>query len=426
MLDYDLVIIGDSVEAIAASRRAIAAGLRVTLVSQNQHWSYPHSLDLLLEVCRYGQVNSWQEARHQYLQAHQWLGLKHSEFELGSRGIDVIVDQGQFLEKKRLTLVAGGRRIVAPHYVLALGHGWANLSPLLPEAIVPLMPDRLPLLIELPKSLAIIDCSPAVIGIAPYLARWGCEVTLISTYPKVLPQESDQVNQYLLHHLEAAKVKVYGEGLPTHYEWRDSHIKVQLRDRGINVAQVMANIPSYDHLNTLNGVNGKNWAMVNRDRGLVVNSYLQTAHPQIYGIGGVLGGYGQPEIAEYEMDYLLNGWLHPKGSSTKPINYQHVGYCLPTEPVLGRIGFNPEQLEARNIDYITWRLSRETTLRDQLTHHHTLWGHIYTDEKNHILGAELMGSEARSVLSSVTIAIQQGISLSKLKVYLTQIEIKTE
>ncbi|NJN75608.1 MAG: FAD-dependent oxidoreductase [Synechococcaceae cyanobacterium RL_1_2] len=214
MLDYDLVIIGDGVEAIAASRRAIAAGLRVTLVSQNHHWSYPHSLDLLWEVCCYGQVHSWEEARHQYLQAHQWLGLKHSEFELGSRGIDIIVDQGQFLQEKRLTLVAGGRRLVAPHYVLALDQSWVSLSPLLSEAVVPLTPDRLPLLPELPESLAIIGSSPAAIGIAPYLARWGCEVTLISTDSKLLPQESNQVNQYLLHHLQGAKVKVYRWGVP--------------------------------------------------------------------------------------------------------------------------------------------------------------------------------------------------------------------
>ncbi|NJN75607.1 MAG: hypothetical protein HC796_04520 [Synechococcaceae cyanobacterium RL_1_2] len=186
----------------------------------------------------------------------------------------------------------------------------------------------------------------------------------------------------------------------------------------------MVNIPSYDHLNTLNGINGKNWAMVHRDRGLVVNSYLQTSHPQIYAIGRVLGGYGQPEIADYEMDYLLNGWLGPKGRLTKPINYQQIGYCLPTDPVVGRIGFNSKQLEARNMNYVPWQLSRETTLRDQLTHPHTFWGHIYTDANNHILGAELLGSEARAVLLGVTIAMQQGISLSKLKAYFPQIEIQ--
>ncbi|GFE67479.1 NAD(P)/FAD-dependent oxidoreductase [Chroococcus sp. FPU101] len=424
-VDYDLIVIGNTSEAIYAAAQASNLKMRVALVEHSSKKNLNRSEAILGRSCTYftnlfAQVNqvvpnldkpNWQLLQAWTKEAEAILSEYNTLPLLAAKGVDIISGSGEFCRLPHLAFIVNQRRLRSRIYLLATG------SVFVPPKIIGL--DEINYLTvsdvwqkdtldNLPEILTIIGESVSAIQLAQNLIRFGKQVTLLVKSERLLPQEDFEISWLLQAQLEAEGIQLFTNTLVTHVKFIDGQKWLQFGNQAIETDEIIIDcqpLPNTEGLN-LEGVGVK----VNLNR-VLVNEKLQTTHSRIYACGGVVAGFSPFNIAQAEVDIILKNILfYPLFK----INYTALPYCIFTHPTIARVGLTERQarqLAKKEISVIQipYKMNAQAQILGT-----TGFIKLIINEQGDLLGGHIIGVQAEEIISPIAIAIQHKIKIQSL------------
>lgn len=440
-VEYDLIVIGGSRAGTYAALAAARLNARVALVEPAQfktNWLSSGAIytSALTQIGRIAQQvrNSAQFGIHystadsteqrlfpavQLSEAMEWAQAvadtcseQNSPAILGSLGIDVITEAGEFCRRPHLGFVVSNRRLRSRAYLIATGSqpaipdidGLQAINYLTPAEIY--QPDFAH---TLQGNWVIIGGSPLSIEIAQTLARLNCEVTLVTNTSQLLPTEDLEAQGLVQAQLEADGIRVLTSSSVTQVRRIEDKTWVQAGNHALEVDKILlatGHQPNVEALN-LEGVGVKY-----SSQGLELNDKLQTTNPRIYACGDVIGGYQFDHIAQYEASIALKNALFFPWFK---VDYRPIPWAIFCDPQLARVGLTEAQARQRyGKDVFVARQYFKTLFKAQLTGETTGFCKIVGRQNGEILGASIVGTDASEVIGAIALLIQQKIKIKAL------------
>lgn len=438
-VDYDLVIIGATLEAREAAAIAAGQGARVALVTpalEPARLAMDYGLQVLTQggcpgegglLAQGGQgarlapaetlAQGGDDPARRWAIARQWatmaMAIAHPHWSLealAAQGVDGVIGVGQFSPKPHLAFTTAYRQFTARAYLLATGS--QTVIPAIPGlATVPHhTPETLLSLEVVPSRLVVLGRTPAAVSLAQGFAHLGSQVTLISRGDRLLPEEDRDVADFLTQVLVASGVtlrlqtvlegiQVQGEGLCWQERGGD-----RLEAEGLLVAT--GTQPALEGLN-LERVGVQPVAFR-----LPVDRHLRTANRRIYGAGSVLGGEVHRAIARQEVRVAVHNALY---WPTRTVNRGSLPSGVVMMPELGRVGLT-EDLARRSygpavrVVTLPFSASVKAHFREETSGFIKLIGR----SDGALLGACLVGPQAMELAQTVGLVLAQGGSLATL------------
>lgn len=447
-VDYDLIVLGGAPVGRYAAMRARQFGARVALIEPISEspdlFNAELALKLLIEINRAIRQQDWLKQWSQssqplnaqsclngfdlgWAKTTHWVKALAETFEISTvatsltrlmtLGVDVIGANGGFCQRPKLGFVAGERLLRSRTYLLAPQT----------QAIVPAI-DGLAAINcatcanwfnhwsnheSLPHHLLILGLDLRGLVLAQALNRLGTQVTLLTSYDRLLPDP--ELATLLQAQLEAEGVTVLTRTQVTQVRQHDQ-IQVQInrdqisgsqsgsqsRSQSLETAAILLATtlrPDLDGLNLeLAGVNWQQGRSVN----VTVNTKLQTGQPRIY---ACISAGANDQADQQTADTAIHSALFwpPKTVITRGIPE-----ALPTDPPLSWVGLSPQQAQQH---YGAAVQSSQVKLPQWLD---TDWFQLIAHRDGRLLGGQGAGAEACEAVRLVGLAIQQNLKIKAL------------
>lgn len=422
MADYDLVIIGGSLAGRYAAILATKQGKKVALVEPEETTLFnllvPYALNQLRQVklqffipsISLQKSFSWVEVRQWIKNVIANIEEKNSLPILAALGVDVIVGSGEFSAQKLLIKV-NNRKLIARSYLIATGASPASPKIAGLQAVNYFTPNDIGQKLDglqLGKNWVIIGFNPDSITWAQILNCLGFNITLIVKTSQILPSLDADVSYLVQAILEADGVRVLTETIVSQIKEIDRKKWVQAGNEAIETDEILVCSgyePNIKNLH-LEAVKVKY-----HQRGIEVNSWLQTTNPKIYACGAVIGGYPYANISNYEARIAVNNaLLSPK----LKVDYQSIPWAIATNPQIAQVGFTEAQAKSVYSDVMVVQHNFKTVTAAQLQEETTGIYKLIVRPGGQILGATIISPLSRELINVIAIAIAQKLKVDAI------------
>lgn len=267
---------------------------------------------------------------------------------------------------------------------------------------------------ELPHSLIAIGASAVGLELAQMFARLGVKVTVLEALPRVVPVEDPDIGNALGDYLRE-------EGLEVHAGVRIEQVgragngyTVSFKDddkpRAVRAEQLLvatgrrANTKGFG-LETVGVTLGKKGE-------IAVNEFLQTANPDIYAAGDVIGDPMFVYVAAY------GGALAAENALTENARRYDLT-ALPkvtfTDPAVASVGLTEDQARAEGIEPLVSKLPLEHVPRSLAARDTRGFVKLVADATTRkIVGAHILSAEAGEMVTEAALAIKFGLTIEDL------------
>jgi pyruvate/2-oxoglutarate dehydrogenase complex dihydrolipoamide dehydrogenase (E3) component/uncharacterized membrane protein YdjX (TVP38/TMEM64 family) len=309
-----------------------------------------------------------------------------------------------------------GRRISARHIVLATG-----ARPVVPdipglEKLAYLSSETVWSLEQLPQRLLVLGGGPIGCELAQAFARLGSQVTLVQRNHKLLPQEDDDVSELLAGRLQAEGVRLLLASQVTAFSSHEGY-PLALVEGGAGSCEL-----GFDEVLLALGRKPNTEGLGLEQLGLpvdasgapVVNEYLQTAFPNIFACGDLIGPWRFTHMAAFQAWYASINSLFGLFRKFR-VDYRVVPRITFTAPEVARVGLNEQDARAQGLacEITRYELADlDRALTDGETE-----GFIKVltvPGKDRILGVSIVASHASELLGEFTLAMTHGLGLKKI------------
>ncbi|MBW4613816.1 MAG: NAD(P)/FAD-dependent oxidoreductase [Desmonostoc vinosum HA7617-LM4] len=261
-----------------------------------------------------------------------------------------------------------------------------------------------------PKNWIIIGGVPQSIEVAQTLVRLGFNVTLIIKNRYLLPNIDPDVAILLQAQLEIDGVNILTETQVTQVKRIDNKKWIQAGDRALETDEILVATRQQPNLESFNLAEvGVKW----HQHRLIVNNKLQTTNHRIYACGDVIGGYDFTNIANYEARIALqNALFFPR----LQVNYQSIPWAVLSGAMLAQVGLTETQAKRRfhQDEILVLQQYYKTVAAAQLRDETTGTCKLIVLRNGKILGATVLGAEARELINLIALAISQNIKVKHL------------
>jgi pyruvate/2-oxoglutarate dehydrogenase complex dihydrolipoamide dehydrogenase (E3) component len=455
-IDYDVVIIGGTITARHAALRAAQLRAQVALVEPGvNNLNNLISHYVMAEILRVGMVGSdifraglqiplscnnyisqiasstgWESITDsvndfdksgatvsliEYAQAvASVVEEKYSPSFLSAQGVDVIEGNAYFQADPQLAIAINRRLLKSRSYILACGS-----KPLIPQDIEGLESISYYTLENVWKYISeekkskkwvILGGTPQSIEAAQILVKLGCDITLIVTDSCLLPEIDPEIARILKAQLEIDGINLITRSPVTQVRVIDNKKWLQVGNKAIETDEILLAIAQQPNIESLKlPTVGVKW---HKNR-LLVNEKLQTTNRHIFACGDVIGGYEFINVANYEAKIALSNALF---FSTQKTNYKSIPWVVATQPFFAQVGFNEAMAKKRygeNAVIVLKQFVKNLTAA-QFTGETTGLCKLIILSNGKILGASILGAQAREIINLVAIAIDNDINIKKI------------
>lgn len=412
--DYDVVIIGGSLTGRYAAAYAAKMHAKVALLEAqiSDGESYYHQI---IQEISLSKAPIWSEVMLNANSVASRLEQMNSLANLATLGVEVIIGNGEFLGPSPLVMSINGRLLHARTYLLA--NKSIPKTPQIPglEATGYLTLDNIWQYVDkanLPQNWVIIGGTPASIEISQTLAHLGCNVTLIAPYPSVLSHLEPEIAQMLITQLEVDGVQILTHTAITQVQQFGGKKVIQLGDMVIKTNEILV---AYGQQANLESLNLAAVGVRQHQCRLIVNHKLQTTNHRIYACGSVIGGYDLVNIANYEAKLALKNALFMPIFS---VNYTHIPWIICSQPMLTQVGLtaaqakihypqNQENILVLKQYFKVLALAQTKSALNKVA----ITGicQFVVLENGQILGASILGTQARELIDIIVLAMKKNI-----------------
>jgi pyruvate/2-oxoglutarate dehydrogenase complex dihydrolipoamide dehydrogenase (E3) component len=327
-------------------------------------------------------------------------------------GVDLFLGEGRFLSSS--VIEVAGKKLPFKKAVIATGaHPTMPLIPGLQESGC-YTNETIFSLTELPQRLVVIGGGPIGCELAQAFARLGSEVTILQREPQFLVREDPDAALILAESFKRDSIQVRMNctihKVTLNANTRQVHITVGDKDESIPADVILVaagRTPNIDGLN-LNAVG----VQFDRQRGVLVNDYLQTTNPAIYAAGDICSAYKFTHTADAFSRLVLGNALFMGRGKQSGLT---IPWCTYTDPEIAHVGMYEREAKAQGISFDTYTTPFKQVDRALAEGDTEGFVKIHVRRgSGQILGATIVGTGAGDMISEITVAMVHKIPLGKL------------
>jgi pyruvate/2-oxoglutarate dehydrogenase complex dihydrolipoamide dehydrogenase (E3) component len=337
---------------------------------------------------------------HDSAQRFAALGVDVFLGEARFSGPDTVEVAGQTLRFKRAVIATGARAVEPPI------PGLAEAGCLTNETVFNLT--------QCPSRLAVIGGGPIGCELAQAFQRLGSQVSLLHKNAHLLDREDMEaaaivqrsfVREGVTLRLNAkiTRAERNGGGKLVSYE-------TQGKEETLAVDEILAGAGRAPNIEGLNleaaGV------QYDRRKGVLVNDYLQTSNPHIYGAGDVCLAWKFTHAADFSARIVIQNALF---LGRKKASALTMPWCTYTDPEIAHVGLYERDARERGREVDTYVRQFKEVDRALLDGEEEGFVKIHVRKgRDEILGATIVARHAGEMISEITVAMAARIGLGKL------------
>lgn len=252
----------------------------------------------------------------------------------------------------------------------------------------------------MPKSLILVGGGVIGCEIGQFLAKMGCEVTIVEMMDQILPSMDEAVVKPLLRQFKKDKIKVItGDGI-AEVKSSDSDVSVVLQSgKELSAEYVLVAIGRRAFSENCGF---ENVGIATNERGqVIVNEHLQTNIDNIYAIGDIIPSAMLAHVAVKEGFVAVDNIM----GESKCVNYDAVPSCVYTNPEIATVGKTQKELDEKNIEYNVGTFDFKTLGKAQASGHIAGFVKVIADKDDVLIGASVVGARATDMLQVLTNAV---------------------
>lgn len=269
---------------------------------------------------------------------------------------------------------------------------------------------------EQPRRLLVLGGGPIGCELAQSFARLGTEVTVVEMLSQLLPREDEDAASLVREALERDGVRLLlGHKAARFARQNGEQVLLTEAEEGgqrITFDQVLVAVGRQGNTDGL-GLD-KLGIETQRNGTLVLNDYLQTRYPNIYGCGDVAGPYQFTHAAAHQAWSAAVNALF--GFAKKfPVDYRFVPAATYTEPEVARVGLNEQEAKAQSVEYEVTHYDISELDRAITEGIDQGFVKVLTAPgTDRILGATIVNAQAGEMLAVYVLAMRHGLGLNKI------------
>lgn len=265
---------------------------------------------------------------------------------------------------------------------------------------------------SLPKEILIIGGGVIGVEFASVFSSFGCKVTIVEALDRILSTMDREISQNLSMILKKRGVEIHTGAMVERLEQSDGklvcHFTEKEKPQQISSQQILVAIGR--RANT-QGLFGNDFS-VEMERGhIVTDESFRTSVDSIYAIGDV--------SAKIQLAHMASAQgicaAHIIAGKVPPINLQAVPGCIYTDPEIASVGLTEDEAKKQGIPVKKGKFimsgNGRSIIDEQERGFIKVLAHQDTDV---ILGAQLMCSRATDIVSELSTAIVNGLTVDQL------------
>jgi pyruvate/2-oxoglutarate dehydrogenase complex dihydrolipoamide dehydrogenase (E3) component len=267
-----------------------------------------------------------------------------------------------------------------------------------------------------PESLIVIGGGYVGVEFAQMFRRFGSEVSIIDTAPRLLGREDQDIADAMAEILREDGIEVLLDTQITRAERNPSgSLEViaqtptgERKVRGTHILAAAGRKPNTEDLNPQAA------GIRTDERGFIaVNERLETNVAGVYAIGDVTGEAAFTHISYDDYRILKTNLLE---GGTRTTSDRPVPYTVFTDPQLGRVGLSEEQARSEGRPIRVAKMKMTHVARAQETDQSRgLMKAIIDAETDQILGCAILGIDGGEVMSMIEIAMMGKVPAARLR-----------
>jgi len=431
---FDLIVIGAGPGGYVAAIRASQLGLRVALIEKREHLG-----GTCLNVgCIPTKALLESAKTYVKLQSVEKLGFQTGDIAFDWQKImqrkDGIVDDQRkgllfLMKKNKIQTFAGHGRIKDRTHVtvtdkddkvttletknilLASGSRVRELPFAKADHKNVLTSDSILFIDHVPKTLAVIGGGIVGMEFASMFGRFGTEVTVIELAPRILPSEDGEVVKDFLRHIGKQNVKIEAGTKLTGIAAKKDKVEVTVEGKDArSFDKVLLSIGREPVTEDI----GLDRVGLERQKGgtIKVNEHYQTAVPNIYAIGDIIG---TPALAHTASAEGIHAAEKAAGHHPHKINYAANPNAVYTYPEIASLGMNEEQVKEKGIEYKSIKFPFAPMAKAKIEGATEGFVKLIWEPKyKEILGVHIIGARATEMISEFVVGQALETTLDEL------------
>lgn len=262
-------------------------------------------------------------------------------------------------------------------------------------------------LTRLPKSLAIIGGGYIGCEFASLYAELGVKVTILEALPTILSLQGKTVADALTASFKKQGIEVRTGVFVEGIDRTASGVSVRLK--GSTPLEAELALVSVGRKVVTQGLELEKAGVLMNDKGaVVVNEKMETNVPGIYAIGDVTGQFLLAHVASHQGIVAASNILGHQAE----MHYNAVPAVIFTLPEIATVGMTLEQAQTAGYSATTGRFPFQALGKSIATLDTEGFAEIISDKKTgQILGAQVVGHEASTLIAEMALAIQNELTL---------------
>jgi glutathione reductase (NADPH) len=439
--EYDLVVVGGGSGGLATARRAAQRGARVVIVESGAlggtcvnlgcipkkimwnaaalvdavHDAPAYGVRATLDGVDFGLLKQNRDRYVTYLNGIYQRNLERDQVELVHGRARVFADSAPDSAAQRYVAEVEGRRLVAPHLVIATG-GFPR-RPDVPGAELGLLSDEFFALESAPKAFAIVGSGYVAVEFAGILAALGTEVTLFARHERLLTHFDEIVGHALVEHLRASGARVELEA------------NVSALERAADGGLVVRTRNGQSHAN----FDGVLWAIGRDPRSsgfgleelgvkqdalghVLTDEFQNTNVPGVYAIGDVTGHYTLTPVAIAAGRHLAERLFGGEAQQNSKLDYENIPSVIFSHPPIGTVGLSESLARERYGANVKCYERKFTNLYYGVLEHKrpTHMKLVTVGPEERIVGIHVIGLGADEMIQGFAVAMKMGATKADL------------
>ncbi len=436
---YDLVVIGAGTAGlvVAAGAAGLGLGLKVALIEKHLMGGDCLNVGCVPSKCliRSSRVVAEIQAAHEFgIRSSESVevdfaavmarmrrlrsGISHhdSAERFKKIGVDVFFGGGKFTSGN--TIEVEGQALRFKKAVIATGARATRPNIAGIEEAGYLTNETVFSLTERPRRLAVIGGGPIGSELAQAFQRLGSEVVLFHRGNHILNKEDGDAAEIIQQEFTQSGIKLVLGCTLDRVEKTPAgkviYFSCDGKPQSLVVDEILVGAgraPNVEGLN-LEAVG----VTYDQRRGVIVNDYLQTTHPNIYAAGDICMGWKFTHAADAAARIVIKNTLFsPFGWGRSKLSELVMPWVTYTDPEIAHVGLYEHEAESKGIAIEVIKIPLSSVDRAIADGETTGFVKIiHAKGSDTILGATIVARHAGEMISEVTTAMVGGLGLSKL------------
>ncbi|MBI5346942.1 MAG: dihydrolipoyl dehydrogenase [Chlamydiae bacterium] len=327
-----------------------------------------------------------------------------------SNKISIFHAEAKFLSQKELELIGKDQALLtAKNIIIASGS--------LPQEIDVCICDHkhvfnstsILCLDKPPKSMLIIGGGYIGCEFASFFAKLNVKVTIVEALPSILATQNKSVAESLHKAFIKQGINILPNFKVEKVEVKDGHTYVYSNDQTLVSDIVLVSIGRKANTQDLN----LEKANVFKDaKGFIqINDQMQTNVKNIYAIGDCAGKLMLAHVASHQALIAVNSIF----GKNEQMDYNAVPSVIYTKPEIATVGIDQEKAKALGLNTETKRFPfMALGMSHALGEEEGFVQITYDKSSKIVIGAEVFGSDAANLISEITLAITNKLTLDKI------------